>query len=270
MDSPFTHRKGRLHCEEADLTEIAERAGTPVYVYSATGILERFRGYDDALAGVPHRICYAVKANGNLAVLRLLAQAGAGFDIVSGGELFRVLKAGGDVSRVLFAGVGKTRQEIEYALESGIGGLNCESEAEIGLVDALAGRLGLKPSVAVRVNPDVDPSTHPYISTGLREHKFGVDIEEVEGVYERACGYKNITLDGVACHIGSQLLDASPLLEAAEILLALIGRLRAKGITIRYLDLGGGVGVPYKAGDPRPDVVAYLQRVRELDRKSVV
>jgi len=173
-------------------------------------------------------VCYAVKANGNLSVLRLLASLGAGFDIVSGGELFRVLKAGGDASSVVFAGVGKTREEIDYAIESGIHSFNCESEAELALISSLASRLGRTASVAVRVNPDVDALTHPYISTGLREHKFGIDIREVEQVYERARALPNISLDGVSCHIGSQLLDLSPLVEAVAKMVELASRLRAR------------------------------------------
>lgn len=264
MQTGFHYHSGVLRCEQVDLAEIAERVGTPVYVYSAPAIAARYAAYDTALAGAPHRVCYAVKANSNLSVLRLLAGLGAGFDIVSGGELYRVLQAGGDAASVLFAGVGKSRREIEYALESGIGGFNCESEAEIALIDALASRLGLRPSVAVRVNPDVDAATHPYISTGLKEHKFGIDISQVEEVYEKASKLPGISLDGVACHIGSQLLDPAPLVDAASKLLALVERLRAKGIPIRHLDLGGGVGVPYRSSDPRPDIGEYLRRVREM------
>ena len=262
--TPFEYRGNQLFCDGVDLTDIAEGAGTPAYVYSADGILDRFRAYDQALAGIDHRICYAVKANSNLSVLRLLASAGAGFDIVSGGELFRVLEAGGDPGRVIFAGVGKTREEIDYAITSGIHGFNCESEAEIALIDALAGRLGKKPSISVRVNPDVDASTHPYISTGLRDHKFGIDIEDVEGVYQRAVALPNLKVEGVGCHIGSQLLDPSPLREAAEKMLGLTGRLRAKGVPIRYLDLGGGWGVRYRDDDPRADLATHLNAIRQM------
>jgi diaminopimelate decarboxylase len=243
---------------------IAAQAGTPVYIYSASAIRGRFREYDEALAGVPHRVCYAVKANGNLSVLRLLAKEGAGFDIVSGGELFRVTKAGGEAEGVVFAGVGKTRDEIEMALEAGIHSFNCESEAEIALIAALAARLGKQASVAVRVNPDVDAETHPYISTGLKEHKFGINISEIEQVYERARGLAGVRMEGVACHIGSQLLDTSPLIEAAKRLVELVERLRARGFAIKYLDLGGGIGVPYKPDDARPDVAGFLSAIREL------
>ena len=264
MQNAFEYRQGRLCCEEVELQQIAGREGTPCYVYSAAGILHAYTQYTSGLAGIPHRICYAVKANGNLGVLRLLARAGAGFDIVSGGELFRVLKAGGDPAAVVFSGVGKTREEIEYALSQGIHSFNCESEAEIALISALAVRLGKTASIAVRVNPDVDPVTHPYISTGLKENKFGISISEVQGVYERAATLPGLALDGVSCHIGSQLLDAAPLLEAAEKVLRLVDALRAKGLPIRVLDLGGGLGVPYRAGDPRPDVPGFLAQLKAM------
>ncbi|MGC4055937.1 MAG: diaminopimelate decarboxylase [Paludibaculum sp.] len=264
MFQPFEYREGVLYCEGVEVSKIAEQAGTPCYVYSSRGILDRFHSYDQGLYGLPHRVCYAVKANSNLSLLNLLAQAGAGFDIVSGGELHRVLKAGGDPAKVVFSGVGKTREEIDSALQFGIHSFNCESEAEIALISSLASRLGKTASIAVRVNPDVDASTHPYISTGLKEHKFGIDIAEVEAVYQRAAALPGISLDGVSCHIGSQLLDPAPLLEAATKMLALVGRLRAKGIAIKELDLGGGLGVPYRAGDPRPDVETFLRKIRQL------
>src|SRR5581483_3941745 len=171
--------------------------GTPAYVYSKRAIVDRFRAYDDAFRTQPHRVCYAVKANSNLAVLGLLAEAGAGFDIVSGGELFRVLKAGGDPRSIVFSGVGKTADEIDYALEAGIHGFNCESETELALIDSLAARRGRKAQVAVRVNPDVDAATHPYISTGLREHKFGIEMRAAEELYERALGLPSVILQGV-------------------------------------------------------------------------
>lgn len=264
MESPFRYVDGVLHCEDAALEKIAAAVGTPAYVYSASALRSRLQAWEAALDGVPHMVCYAMKANGNLALLRLVAEQGAGFDIVSGGELFRVLRAGGDPSKVVFSGVGKSREEIEAALEAGIHSFNCESEAELALIDALAGRMGKIASVAIRVNPDVDASTHPYISTGLREHKFGIDIAEVEPVYERARRLTNIRLETVSCHIGSQLLDPSPILEAARKTLALVERLRAKGFTIRCLDLGGGLGVPYRPEESRPDLGALLSQIREL------
>jgi diaminopimelate decarboxylase len=264
MTATFHYRENVLFCEDVELSRITAETGTPCYVYSAEVLREGYLAYERALEGVPHRVCYAVKANGNLSVLRLLGGLGAGFDIVSGGELFRVLKAGGDPSTVVFAGVGKTREEIEFALENGIFGFNCESEAELALISSLAVRLGKTASVAIRVNPDVDALTHPYISTGLREHKFGIDIAEVEQVYERARALPNLSLDGVSCHIGSQLLDAAPLLESARKMIALAERLRARGFDIRHLDLGGSVGVPYEPGESQPDLAGYLSAVRMM------
>jgi diaminopimelate decarboxylase len=260
----FHYRGNQLYCEGANLSDVAAREGTPCYVYSRAMIEERYRAYDAAFGELPHTICYAVKANSNLALLRLLAELGAGFDIVSGGELFRVLKAGGDPVKVVFSGVGKTPAEIEYALDSGIFSFNCESEPELVLIDELAGRRGVQARIAVRVNPDVDAFTHPYISTGLREHKFGVDISEVEAIYARAVSLKNLLLDSVSCHIGSQLLDASPLFEAIEKMLALVDRLRGNGAPIRHLDLGGGLGVPYRCGDEAPVIGDYGGRARTM------
>lgn len=264
MPQPFHYQDGVLFCEQVELAPLAEKAGTPLYVYSAGAILQNYRSYTSGLEGIPHRVCYAVKANGSLGILRLLKQEGAGFDIVSGGELFRVMEAGGDPASIVFSGVGKTRDEIELALERGIHSFNCESEAELALISSLASRLGRQASIALRVNPDVDAATHPYISTGLREHKFGIDIAEVEQVYERARSLPGLKLEGVSCHIGSQLLDAAPLVEAATKMLALVERLRGNGFAIKYFDLGGGLGVPYKPADPRPNSADFLARVREL------
>src|SRR6204780_784520 len=196
--------------EHLPLEAIAKNVGTPAYVYSAPAILAKFQAYANAFASDPHLVCYAVKANSNLAILRLLAEAGAGFDIVSGGELFRVLKAGGAPSKVVFSGVGKTAHEIDQGLSAGIFVFNCESEPELALVDALAHRRGVKARVALRVNPDVDAVTHAYISTGRLAHKFGVNIAEAEAIYERARQHKNLLIEGVSCHIGSQLMDSRP------------------------------------------------------------
>jgi len=255
----FDYRRDALYCEEVALEHIAARAGTPCYVYSSRGILESFSAYDQGLAGLPHRVCYAVKANSSLAVLALLDRAGAGFDIVSGGELFRVLAAGAEASRVVFSGVGKTAPEIEYALDSGICCFNAESEAELGLIDALAARRSLRPRVGLRVNPDVDAATHPYISTGLRQHKFGIALRDAEAIFQRAAQWPHLSIEGVSCHIGSQLLDTAPLEEALHHLLDLAARVPA----VRFLDLGGGVGVPYQPEQQAPDVTAFLTRVRE-------
>ncbi len=270
MNGAFEYRDGLLFCEQVDLTEVAARAGTPCYVYSAGALRRAFGVFEEGLAGLPHLVCFAVKANGNLAVLRLLAEAGAGFDIVSGGELFRVLRAGADPAKIVFSGVGKTREEIEAALQAGIHSFNCESEAELMLLSSLAQHLGKTARAAIRVNPDVDAATHPYISTGLKRHKFGIDIAEAEQLYVRAAELPGLALEGASCHIGSQLLDVAPLIEAAERMGALVERLRARGIALRFLDLGGGLGVPYRKDDPWPDVPRYLAAVRELAERLQV
>lgn len=262
LSPSFHYRSDSLYCGGVPLAEIAEQAGTPVYVYSAPDIVDAFRQYDGGLTGIPHRVCYAVKANGNLAVLSLLAKAGASFDIVSGGELFRVLRAGARAASVVFSGVGKTADEVDYALREGIHSFHCESEAELALIDAKAGRLGRKAAAAIRINPDVDAQTHPYISTGLRQHKFGIDISEAEAVYDRARAFRNVALEGISCHIGSQLTSAAPLLDALEKMLSLADRLRARGHAIRYVDLGGGLGVPYHAEEKTADIASYVEGIR--------
>lgn len=254
----FAYRDHALYCEGVSLAEIAARAGTPCYVYSAATILENFRAYDEAFADVPHTICYAVKANGNLSILRLLAAAGSGFDIVSGGELFRVLQAGGDPSKIVFSGVGKTAAEVDDALAAGIFNFNCESEPELALIDALAHRRAVQARVSLRVNPDVETDTHHYISTGRLAHKFGVDIDQAEAVYQRARRHDNLLLEGVSCHIGSLLLDPQPLMEAVDRVLALIDRLRALGFDIRHADLGGGLGVAYRPEDASPSIADFV------------
>jgi diaminopimelate decarboxylase len=269
MPEHFHYEADALYCERTDLARVAARAGTPCYLYSAAAILEAYRAYEEGLDGVAHRVCYAIKANSNLAVLALLAKAGAGFDIVSGGELFRAIRAGADPAAIVFSGVGKTAPEIEYALDAGIHAFNCESEEEIALLDALAARRGGQARAAVRINPDVAGETHPYISTGLREHKFGVAIAEAEGVYERARRFANVALDGVSCHIGSQL-DPEPLLEALDRVLELMEKLRANGHTITRLDLGGGLHVPYKPSEPTPDIRGFAARIREKVRDKGV
>jgi diaminopimelate decarboxylase len=264
----FSYSGNDLYCEQVPLADLAARAGTPAYVYSSQSILANYRAYDDALGDLPHLVCYAVKANSSLAVLALLARAGAGFDIVSGGELYRVIQAGGDPSKVVFSGVGKTAAEVEYALASGIRGFNCESEAELALIDALAARRGVKAAFSIRVNPDVDAATHPYISTGLSRHKFGIDIREAAAVYERARRYTCLVADGVSCHIGSQILDPSPILEAVDKALELAAALRAQGHPIRHLDLGGGLGIAYNEREKTPAIPAYVESLRAKLRES--
>jgi diaminopimelate decarboxylase len=258
----FRYEADALFCERCALTEIAARAGTPCYVYSQDAIVSRFREYDAAFGDTPHGVCYAVKANSNLNILRLLAQEGAGFDIVSGGELYRVLRAGGDPGSVVFSGVGKTDEEIAYALRESVRTFNCESEPEIERLNALARRFGARARIALRVNPDVDAATHPYISTGMSEHKFGIDIGEVEAVYARAASLPHLLVEGVSCHIGSQILEAEPLMEAVDKMVALAERLRSRGIGIRHLDLGGGLGVPYKPADQAPSIADVVAGIR--------
>ena len=254
----FAYSQNDLYCDDLPLADIAAAAGTPAYVYSASSILAAYRAYDASFGGLPHRVCYAVKANSNLAILALLARAGAGFDIVSGGELYRVLQAGGDPAQVVFSGVGKTAAEVEYALATGIHSFNCESDAELALIDALAARRGVKAGFAVRVNPDVDASTHPYISTGLSEHKFGIAIAAAPEVYEHSRRYRNLEARGVSCHIGSQILDPSPILDAVDKILALACALRDAGHPIRHVDFGGGLGVAYHAGEKAPGIDAFV------------
>ncbi|MGA3187061.1 MAG: diaminopimelate decarboxylase [Bryobacteraceae bacterium] len=259
--NPIAYRDRDLFCDNVALADIAAKAGTPCYVYSAKAILQHFRAYDTSFGAQPHTVCYAVKANSNLAILKLLAQAGAGFDIVSRGELYRVLKAGGDPKKIVFSGVGKTAPEIDAALTAGIFVFNCESEPELALIDALAHRRGIQARVAMRVNPDVDAATHAYISTGRLAHKFGIDIAEAEAVYERARQYENLLLEGVSCHIGSQLMDPAPVMEAVDRVLDLIARLRSKGFDIRHADLGGGLGVAYKPEDSTPAISSFIEQM---------
>ena len=268
MKQPFSYSDGKLFCDQVSLEEIAAACGTPCYVYSARGVLNRYQAYDDAFGRMPHMVCYAVKANSNLSLLRLLAHAGSGFDIVSGGELFRVLQAGGTPSKIVFSGVGKTSDEIEYALNCRIHSFNCESEAELDLINELALRRGLRARIALRVNPDVDAVTHPYISTGLKDNKFGVDISEAERVYEYAQSLPGLAPESVSCHIGSQMLDPAPVMEAVDRMVALTGRLQQRGLAIRNVDLGGGLGIAYQPGHATPLIPAFIEemkrRVEEL------
>ncbi len=267
----FEYRGGELHAEEVPLAEIARRHGTPVYVYSRATLTRHFHAFDQALAGHEHLVCYAVKANSSLAVLQVLARLGAGFDIVSGGELARVLKAGGDPRKVVFSGVGKSTAEMRQALVAGIGCFNVESEAELQRLAGIAAGLKQRAPVALRVNPDVDPKTHPYISTGLKASKFGVEIAEAERLYALARTLPGIEIVGVACHIGSQLQELAPFLAALERVLALADRLAAQGIALRHLDLGGGLGVPYdKEQPPSPAELASAVRERLAGRKLKV
>lgn len=260
--SVFEYRNGELFAEGASLSAIAEQFGTPTYVYSRAHIEAQFRSYADALAGMPHLVCFAVKANSNLGVLNVLARLGAGFDIVSRGELERVLAAGGDPHKVVFSGVGKSRDDMRRALEVGVHCFNVESDVELERLQTVAAEMGVKAPVSLRVNPDVDAQTHPYISTGLKENKFGINIDAAEAVYARAAELPNINIIGVDCHIGSQLTQVTPFLDALDRLLVLIDRLAARGIQIQHLDLGGGLGVRYRDEEP-PLAGDYIRAVRE-------
>lgn len=257
----FSYRDGQLHCEETPLEAVARSAGTPTYVYSRRAILGAYEAYERALAGLPHLVCYAVKANANLAVLSLLAAAGAGADVVSGGELFRALRAGFDPQRIVFAGVGKTREEIREALKADILCLNVESAAELAAIDEAARAEGIRARVALRVNPDIDPQTHPYIATGLRTSKFGIAYDEALGVYRQAARLAGVEVVGVHMHIGSQLLKVSPIADALERVAALIQALKEEGIAVRYLDIGGGLGIRYKDEVP-PGQDEYVKALR--------
>lgn len=258
----FSRRDGQLFAEGVSLSAIAERFGTPTYIYSRAHIEAQYRAYADALTGIPHLVCFAVKANSNLGVLNVLARLGAGFDIVSRGELERVLAAGGQADRIVFSGVGKSRDDMRRALEVGVHCFNVESTVELERLQVVAAELGKVAAISLRVNPDVDAGTHPYISTGLKENKFGIAIADAEAVYARAAELPNLKVVGVDCHIGSQLTSLPPFLDALDRLLALIDRLAARGIRIEHLDLGGGLGVRYKDETP-PLAGDYIAAVRE-------
>ena len=258
----FNYRDGQLFAEGVALSAVAERFGTPTYVYSRAHIEAQYRSYTDALQGAEHLVCFAVKANSNLGVLNVLARLGAGFDIVSGGELERVLAAGGRADRVVFSGVGKTREDMRRALEVGVHCFNVESTDELERLQVVAAEMGKVAPVSLRVNPDVDGGTHPYFSTGLKENKFGIAIADAEAIYVRAAQLPNLEVVGVDCHIGSQLTTVEPFLDALDRLLDLVDRLADCGIHLRHLDLGGGVGVRYRDEEP-PLVADYIKAIRE-------
>jgi diaminopimelate decarboxylase len=241
----FHYRDGHLYCEDVDLTRVAQEFGTPTYVYSAGTILDHYRRLDSALAPLDHLICYAIKANSNRAILKLLANTGAGFDIVSGGELFRVLAAGGDPARCTFAGVGKSREEIEYALAQGVLSLNVESEPELEQIDQIAGVKNVRAPIALRVNPDIDPHTHQYISTGSHQNKFGISVDKAGAVYRRAAEMRNIHIVGVQMHIGSQITDTEPFGSAIHKVASLVRELKSK-YNIKFFSIGGGMGIIYR------------------------
>ncbi|WP_426415157.1 diaminopimelate decarboxylase [Aestuariirhabdus sp. LZHN29] len=256
----FIYQDGELFAEQVSANDIAAQFGTPCYVYSRATLERHYNAYDQALAAHPHLICYAIKANSNLGVLNVLARLGAGFDIVSIGELERVLAAGGDPSRIIFSGVGKQAAEMRRALDVGIHCFNIESEAELERLQQVASEMGVSARISLRVNPDVDAGTHPYISTGLKENKFGIDFKVAPRVYRHAATLPNIEVVGVDCHIGSQLTELAPFLDALDRLLALIDELKSDGIEIKHLDLGGGLGVSYQGEQP-PQPADYASAV---------
>lgn len=252
-----------LYCENIRFTDLANQFGTPLYVYSQQALNQAFTDYQTAFAALNPLICYAVKANSNLSIIRHFARLGCGFDIVSGGELARVLAAGGDASKTIFSGVGKSVVEIEYALQQGIKCFNVESLPELERINEVAARLGVRAPISLRINPDVDAQTHPYISTGLKANKFGIAMSDAEAAYHHAATLPHLQIVGIDCHIGSQLIKLEPLIEACERLLLLIDRLTAQGIHLEHLDLGGGAGIVYRDEDV-PDLAAYAQAVHQL------
>lgn len=259
----FDYDQGILHAEGVPLTRIARDFGTPTYVYSAATLQRHYRVFEQALSGLDHQICFAVKANGNIGVLGVLADMGSGFDIVSVGELERVITAGGDPARVVFSGVGKHADEIRRALEVGIACFNVESEAELQQIDAVARQMGRVAPISLRVNPDVDAKTHPYIATGLKDNKFGIAIERAEVLYQQACQMSGLAPIGVDCHIGSQLTELAPFRDAVARVLALVDRLAEQGIVLQHIDVGGGLGVCYRDENP-PAPAEYAQAMAEM------
>jgi len=256
--NPFTLKSGELHAEDVSLTKIGTEFETPCYVYSKEALVSAYQRFDEGFAGTEHLVCFAVKANPSLAILNLFARLGAGFDIVSGGELARVLAAGGDPNKVVFSGVGKTESEMHAALEAGIFCFNVESASELERLNSIAESLGKKAPISLRVNPNVDAKTHPYISTGLKNNKFGVAYEDAFTLYKRATGMANIDIHGVDCHIGSQLTELSPFLDAFDRVLALVDQLEDAGIHIQHIDAGGGIGICYSDETP-PDFSDYAK-----------
>jgi diaminopimelate decarboxylase len=256
----FHYQNGSLYCEEVPLDRIASEVGTPVYVYSLRTLERHVHVFDEAFGAIPHLICYAVKANSNLTILQRFAASGIGFDIVSGGELYRVKQAGGDTRKVIFSGVGKTADEVRCALESDILFFNIESAGEIELIRDVANQTGKRARVSIRANPGIDARTHPYISTGLRKNKFGVAIEEAKGLYKQIRNMPEIEIVGVACHIGSQITEIDPFHEALAAIRQFILELRSQGLPLQFLDFGGGLGIRYDGEDP-PSPATYAQSI---------
>jgi len=256
----FDYRNAELHAEAVPLTEIATRYGTPCYVYSRAALTQAYLGFDAAFGGRDHLICYAVKANTNLAVLNLLARLGSGFDIVSGGELARVLAAGGDPRKTVFSGVGKSADDMRRALTAGILCFNVESESELERLEGVAAEMGRKAAISLRINPDIDPRTHPYIATGLRESKFGVPYQEALALYRRARELPHLAITGIGCHIGSQITELEPFVAALDRTLELADRLYAEGMAVDHVDIGGGLGIRYRDESP-PHILDYARAI---------
>jgi len=269
----FEYKDHRLYCEEIPIQQIAEKVGTPFYLYSYHTLVRHFTVFDEAFKGIPHLICYSAKANSNLTLLRLFSNLGGGVDVVSGGELYRALEGGALPQKIVYSGVGKKEDEIEYALKAGILMFNVESSQELEAIDKVAGRIGKKAPIAIRVNPDIDPKTHPYISTGLKQNKFGIDILRAPMAYRLASQLPNLKIVGIDCHIGSQLVEVEPVVEALRKLKQLVELLGKEGIEIQYLDLGGGLGITYQDEEP-PHPVEYasilLDEIRGFGRTLIL
>ncbi|HDD43816.1 MAG TPA: diaminopimelate decarboxylase [Candidatus Desulfofervidus auxilii] len=259
----FCYKNGELYAEDVPLRKIAEEVGTPCYIYSQATLTHHFNVFDRAFKNIPHLTCYSVKANSNIALLHLFASLGGGADVVSGGELFRALKAGVSPKKIVFSGVGKTEGEIEMALKAGILMFNVESEAELETIEKIAKRLEKKAPIALRVNPDIDPKTHPYISTGLKKHKFGIEMSQAKELYFKALKMPHLEIIGIDCHIGSQVTSLAPFLEALERIKSLWHELEKKGIKLNYLDMGGGLGIPYHEEEEPPHPTDYAKAIIE-------
>lgn len=258
----FEYKDHQLHCEGIPIREIAQKVGTPFYLYSYQTLVRHFTVFSNAFAGIPHLVCYSAKASSNLALLRLFVSLGGGVDVVSGGELYRALKGGADPRKIVFSGVGKREDEIEYGLKTGILMFNVESSQELQTINEVAGRIKKKAPIAIRVNPDIDPKTHPYITTGLKKNKFGIDILRAPMAYRLASQLPNLEVIGIDCHLGSQLVEVEPIVEALRKLKRLVEDLRKEGLKIRYLDLGGGLGITYEDEEP-PHPVEYASNILE-------
>ena len=258
----FEYKNGELHCERVSIRRIAEKVGTPFYLYSYRTLVRHFNVFNEAFEGIPHLVCYSMKSNSNLALIRLFVNLGGGVDVVSGGELYRAIKGGADPKKIVFSGVGKREDEIEYGLKAGILMFNVESLMELQTINEVAGRMNKKAAISIRVNPDIDAKTHPYITTGMKQNKFGIDILRAPMAYRLASELPNLKIIGIDCHLGSQLVDVEPFVEALKKLRSLVDDLRRGGIDIQYIDLGGGLGITYNDEEP-PHPYEYASNILE-------